>query len=497
MDLAYLIKESELLDHTSSLGFVLQAGEAEWNHQLHGPWTSSSQVLAQRADQVHRLRAHPEVLAEFNIILKSLKESETLLLSHVSSETSTSAEAQIFFTGTHTKVLNHIPFLIMLIVLFKIWIAPLLALMTPFLLCIMPYIIMTSVMDMNIPWDTYVLLMKQMIFGIQTGEAWSMKHYVQAAWTLASIGQGMVMPFITAYHTANLDTTIVRRGEALQTLIRNGSYLLRKIQSLGVMLEPFQQFPIIPEDVREAAAWMESEPLGMKQLWKMLGRISVFTMLASDPSWHPVSWVSSSNSFQLSEFHDLAIKKTKAKVSTLSKLGHSLLTGPNRGGKSSCLRAILQQVLLGQTFGFTKGATGSWRPFGLVFTRLKSRDSAGKESLFEMEVRMASKILRTAKVSNQTSLVLIDELFHSTNPPDAETSAKLFLRDLWKLPYCKSIISTHIFSLCELVSGKIQPLCCPAAMLPSGKLQYSYTLQAGICRVSSVQEVLEEAGMCA
>ena len=484
------------MDHTSSLGFSLVAGETEWNTQLHGPWTSSINILTQRADQVLQLRAHPEVLQESNTILENLITFESTLLEYTPSETSKSAEAQIFFTGTHTKVLNHIPFLIMLIVVFKIWLAPVLALMTPLILCIMPYIVMTTMMDMNIPWDTYIVIMKHMIFGIQTGETWSMKHYVQAAWTAASIGQGMVMPFITAYHTAKLDATILQRGEALQTLVRNGTYLLRKFQSVGVMLEPFQQFPIIPEDIREAAAWVESEPLGMKQLWKMLGRISVVTMLASDTAWHSVTWTSN-DSFQLSEFYDLAIEKAKAKVSTLSHLGHSLLTGPNRGGKSSCLRAILQQVLLGQTFGFTKGAIGSWRPFGLVFTRLKSRDSAGKESLFEMEVRMASKILRTAKVSYRSTLVLIDELFHSTNPPDAETSAKLFLRDLWKLSYCKSIISTHIFSLCELVSGKIQPLCCPATMTSLGKLQYSYTLQPGICRVSSVQEVLKEAGMCA
>jgi len=340
--------------------------------------------------------------------------------------------------------------------------------------------------------------MKQMIFGIQTGESWSMKHYIQAAWTLASIGQGMVMPFITAYHTAKLDATIVRRGEALQHLVQKGSYVLQKFKSIGVLKEDFQQFPEIPEDVREAASWAEEERLGMKQVWKLLGRMSVLSTIASDPSWQPVVWSDTSNALVLNDLSDIAIQKSKAKKSSIQLTNHSLLTGPNRGGKSSCLRAVLQQVLLGQTFGFTKDAVGSWRPFGLVFTRLKSRDSAGKESLFEMEVRMASKILHTVRTKKMHSLVLIDELFHSTNPPDAEISAKLFLNQLWTLSHCKSIISTHIFSLCSLVSGKIQTFCCPASMNPStNRLDYSYTLQPGICRVSSVKEVLEEAGMCA
>jgi DNA mismatch repair ATPase MutS len=177
--------------------------------------------------------------------------------------------------------------------------------------------------------------------------------------------------------------------------------------------------------------------------------------------------------------------------------GHGLLTGPNRGGKSSALRAILQQVFLGQVTGFTYEAKGSWKPFTLIFSRLKSRDTAGKESLFEMEVRHASAILSTINRVKKNTLVLIDELFHSTNPPDAETSAKLFLELLWKHDTVKSIISTHIFSLCDTKQiTPIQTFCCNAKENPDGSLEYSYQItEGGVCRVSSVKEVLKESGM--
>jgi len=336
-----------------------------------------------------------------------------------------------------------------------------------------------------------------MVLGIQGGEPWRMKHYGQAIWTLVSMAQGIMTPFFTAYHISKLDAILVKRGEAFSRLHRDGRNLLATFQAQGILPEDHMKFPEIPSEPHEVVAWMDAEPLGVRQVWRLIGKLTVLTRMAIDTSWQPVEWSTEKHTLTLTNVSDIAISDAKAVKSTFTLNGHSLLTGPNRGGKSSCLRAILQQILLGQTFGFTKGCKGSWMPFSLVFTRLKSRDSAGKESLFEMEVRMASKILRTAKLSNRTTLVLIDELFHSTNPPDAETSATLFLKELWTFPFCKSIISTHIFSLCELVSGKIQTLCCPAAMLPSGKLQYSYTLQPGICRVSSVQEVLEEAGMCA
>jgi hypothetical protein len=495
MDISYLVSESELLDHTEQFGFVLQAGNDEWKRQLQGPWTTSTTVLEARSAELMMLRGDTQLCTLATSVLTDLKESEAILRDHIPSEVSKSADGQIFFTGEHTKVLNHIPFLIMTFVFLKIWVAPFLALLTPLILVIMPYIIMTSIMDMPIPWETYVVMMKHMVFGIQGGEPWRMKHYGQAIWTFISMAQGILTPFFTAYHTAKLDAILVKRGEALSKVHRDGRNLLYTFQAQGILRGDTNQFPEIPTEPREIVAWMDAEPLGMRQIWRLLGKLTVMTRIATDTTWQPVNWITQINTLTLTNVSDIAISESKAVKSTFTLNGHSLLTGPNRGGKSSALRSILQQILLGQTFGFTKGCQGSWLPFGLVFTRLKSRDSAGKESLFEMEVRMASKILHTTRSKKVNTLVLIDELFHSTNPPDAETSAKLFLHELWKLPYCKSIISTHIFSLCKSVSNKIQTLCCPATLMSSGKLKYSYKLQPGICYTSSVKEVLEEAGL--
>ncbi len=497
MELEHIYRESELQTHIQTFGFPLKAGQEECERQLRGPWTTNTQVLEQRAADVMKLRNDPELCAYAMETLNSLKESETILLDHKPSETSKTAEGQILFQGEHTKVLNTIPYMIAIMVFLKIWIAPLLALMTPLLLAVMPYIIMTTIMDMNITWDIYTSMMKHMILGIQNGEPWRPKHYVQAIWTAVSLGQGIVNPFITAYHTSNLDQTIVKRGQAAIQIRVKCADLLDRLKAIGCFQTSPLVFPDVPTEPRQAAAWMESEPLGVQTLWRLTGRLTVFCTLASDPSWTPVQWTFNQN-LCLTDLSDLAIPANRAVKSSLSLRGHSLLTGPNRGGKSSCLRATLQQIILGQTFGMSKGVKGSWKPYGQVFTRLKSRDHAGKESLFEMEVRMASTIIKTIQSNRTHSLVLIDELFHSTNPPDAEISARLFLQQLWKFSYAKSIISTHIFSLCEGIQqtaeSGIQLLCCPAEESSAG-IRYSYSLQSGICKVSSVREVLQENGL--
>lgn len=499
MDLEHVLAESELLSHTNKFECMLEAGKEEFATQLRKPLNSSKEVLYKKQQEIIALHRNPELIQECKNLLDSIKESEQILRQQVTTESSKVAESQIFFTGENTKSLNAIPYLVALCVFLKVWIAPALALLSPLLLIIMPYAIMTRVMDMPITWEMYVFMMKQMVFGIQQGEPWKLKHWAQASWTLVSLGQGIVTPFLAAYHTSKLDATVIKRGEALIKIQKSTRYMFNELTRQGALARSLE-CPEVPEEPHEAAAWIDQEPLGYKALMTLLGRIDMLIAIASNPKWRPFNFNvdSATDKFTLVDFYDLAISPDKAKRSSFPLFTHSLLTGPNRGGKSSNLRGILQQVLLAQTFGFTYDCLGSWKPFRQIFTRLKSRDTAGKESLFEMEVRYASKIVKSLKANRWHSLVLVDELFHSTNPPDAEISAKVFLKQLWEQAYTKSIISTHIFGLCDSGFAEgIQQLCCDAIEHENKSIEYSYILSPGICRVSSVREVLEESGLFA
>jgi hypothetical protein len=492
MNLIQELSDSELIQHIPSFGLPLQAGKDEFEKQLKTRFTSSTKLLRQRQNDVLILRSNKPFLESAHISLSNLSKSEKIIEAAVPSDTEKAADGQIFFQE-NMKPFNYVPFLLTLIVFCKLWIFPVLGLMTPLLLLISPYIILQSVFGMNIPWEMYVQMMKQLVLGINGNEPWTIKHYLQIFWTLASLGQGIVQPFITSYHTSKIDKTITDKGHAFIKIHSTVSDLYSKFKKLGLMTDCRLTIPEIPTDVREVVAWMNDEPCGIRIVKTLMGRLSILTTLANDDSWSPVNY---SGSLQLTNLSDLAIHPSKRIISNVNVIGHTLLTGPNRGGKSSSLRAILQQVILGQVFGFTKNAVGSWYPFYSVLTRLKSHDTAGKESLFEMEVRKASQMIHKIRETQKSSLVLIDELFHSTNPPDAEISARLFLNQLWELPRVKSIISTHIFSLCEDPPKNIRTLCCPAT-LDGEKVNYTYTLREGVCKVSSVNEVLKEAGLCA
>jgi hypothetical protein len=494
--IAHPLKESELLEHVKTFGCPLELGTRELQRYIETSWISSSIELKKRQATLISLRDRNSALTDAILEeLPGLKAAEEIILAHKQTETSKVAEGQIFFTGSATKTFNAIPFVLAICVMLKVYIAPFLALLTPLILCIMPYVILTTVMEMQLTWDMYVQMMKQMVLGIQGGEPWRAKHYVQAFWTLTSVGQGMVQPFITAYHTANLDEKVCERGRAIIQLASFGKKWIHEFRERGLYTKNLD-IPEVPGEPRQAAAWIDDEPLGLQTITRIVGQICWMATIAHDRRWLPVDFIDKAdNKLILRDIHDLAINPERAKVSHLDLRNHSVLTGPNRGGKSSLLRGTLQAVILGQTIGFTRDANGEWKPFHSIYTRLKSLDTAGKESLFEMEVRFASQILKGLRERRHT-LVLIDELFHSTNPPDAEVAARVFVGDLWRVPYCKSIISTHSFSLAEegLEKG-IQTICCPASEDAGGKIHYTYSLQNGICRVSSVREVLREAGL--
>lgn len=129
-----------------------------------------------------------------------------------------------------------------------------------------------------------------------------------------------------------------------------------------------------------------------------------------------------------------------------------------------------------------------------IASGLQLRDTPGKLSMFETEVRFAAETIRAARRGGP-GLVLFDELFHSTNPADSSRTAVQFLRRLWKQNDTFTVVSTHIFPLASSASPNVQAICCPATKGEDGKISYNYKIQPGICEVSSVHTVWEKFGL--
>jgi DNA mismatch repair ATPase MutS len=168
---------------------------------------------------------------------------------------------------------------------------------------------------------------------------------------------------------------------------------------------------------------------------------------------------------------------------------HAIITGPNRGGKSSFMRGVLMNVLTSHAFGFAFAQKAQMTHFTWIADGLRLDDKPGKQSMFEREVNFSSSILKN---NGGKGLILYDEIFHSTNPPDAIRASQIFCDKLWQKKNCVSLVSTHVYSLARSAPTNLVKPICLAAWNVDGKFDFSYTAQRGICEVSSVDLVLAQ-----
>ncbi len=454
--------------------------------------TSSASLLHKRATIIHKLQKNTPIVNELKRILDEAAGAESVvaeLTREEESVLSSHADAQIYFQGGLTRPLNLIPYVIAVFTTLKIYVAPLLALCLPIILCVMPYVLLTGLMNMPIPWETYKQILFQYILGINPQEPWSLKQILKLVWGLASFGQGIIQPLMTAYHSAKLRDGYMRYAEAIRIYTKSVEKC-GEVLTTCLLRKP--HLPNIPTDPYVLVEWWRQDKTIREHYRGLLGYYDLLQALGSDQRWRPVTFTNGECwGLQARDFYDVSLDEAKAVRSSMLFSPHSLFTGPNRGGKSSALRAILQAVLCAQSFGASWGASLTLAaPFRRLYTRLVATDVPGCKSLFESDVAFALDVLRGAQ--RGLSLILIDELFHSTNPRDAEASAAYFLRHLWSMNGTQiSVISTHMFNLVKQAEERkdIDLLCVPATPHPDGMLSYSYSVRRGVCMESSVGEV--------
>jgi DNA mismatch repair ATPase MutS len=133
-------------------------------------------------------------------------------------------------------------------------------------------------------------------------------------------------------------------------------------------------------------------------------------------------------------------------------------------------------------------------PVEWIVSSLRLEDRPGQASLFEREVSVAGDIVGRIREGKTRGWVIIDELFHTTNPPDAATASQIFLRKLWSSNLTTSIVSTHLFSHAEEAPANVQRLCVDSSLdEATGKIDYKYQVINGINKMSSVEELLIES----
>lgn len=491
------------------IGLQTKVSKKCFNKQV-AEWNVEPKKLSSLSNRFKRFKeafeCDPEFYPECNSIFKEISECEKELNNLITSESALEKESynEILFFRPILQPLNFIPYILSIWSFIRVYLLPGLSFIVPFLTLLAPYIILRFAFNVPMTFNNYMNILHSMISGnfakvldpnaaapANTTSISPLNFIKQFGVVIVTFIQGIIQPYWSYKHLKSIDDIITEKGRLVLRFRDSYNRLKELLSQHGFN---FFKCPLPEmEGTRDATAHAILESSYFKLALKYVGSLEVIMALANKEEINAVLWVKSDTPiFRARDTFDFQVPYISRKVISASfdVNSHALLTGPNKGGKSTVLRALSISALLAHTYGCAPGHLTS-TPFTKMFVCLKPDDLPGSKSRFEREIEFTANTL----TFNKPILVFIDELYHSTNPPDALRSCDIYCKQLWKKKNIVSVISTHLFELVENAEKDIQKLCCPARIDEVGDIHFEYSLKKGICKVSSVDELLKNNGL--
>jgi hypothetical protein len=468
-------------------------------------WVSDKNTLKSTSRRFHHfkevIQQNPDFLVKCTHIFKEIKECEACIdkLCNTDSQLEKESYKELLFFSPYLQTLNFVPYLLSIWAFLRVYFLPAISFVVPFLTLLAPYFLLRFAFNLPITFQNYMNILHSMMSG-QFGKLLDPSAQVsispsaffkQFGIVLFTFIQGVIQPYWSYKHLHSIDTIVKEKGTILTRFRALYVELYELLENYGIT---FYKCPL-PEisDNREGTARAIFQSPYFKLSLKYIGSLEVIVKLASKKSIIPVKWVDSNKPvFSITDTFDYNVPENKQKVFSISftRDSHALLTGPNKGGKSTVLRALSLSSLLAHTYGCAIGKDCQMSPFSKLFVCLKPDDLPGTKSRFEREIDFTANTIKESR----PCLIFIDELYHSTNPPDALRACNIYSDKLWKKDKDISVISTHLFEFVERAPSTIYRFCCPAKEV-GDSVEFLYGLEEGVCKVSSVNELLKENGL--
>ena len=163
----------------------------------------------------------------------------------------------------------------------------------------------------------------------------------------------------------------------------------------------------------------------------------------------------------------------------------AIISGPNAGGKSTILKAIIINLLLAQTVGIAPAKEVVITPFSYLDTYLNITDDISSgNSLFKSEVLRVKSLIQTisSQKPNEFSFVIMDEIFSGTNPKEGEAAGYAIGKYLSTFKYNITMISSHFPKLTYLeqdTNGLFKNYKVSVVKKDDNSLEYPFKLEEG------------------
>lgn len=481
-----------------------EAGAVALRDRLSTPLTDAAAIGARQAEIRSIQSVCKSHAAHIATLRTTLRDAEEDVLSVVNAATDTRhAEyyTQLLWSSTSQFAwLNNLGWLTELIVFFRTIFLPAISMLLPVILFVAPLIFYSAILREPMTVKGYFQIihtsLKKTMPSVLGAPRFEGKgSFLEFGEQFAHIGVSLAMLVASIWNqissAISLRAVVAdmrRRADAVTTFARTAAELAIILELPATVLTfPDRQLGLF------GSVWNSAD--SVRTLVQQVGHLDMLVAIASAkrtcfPTLGPT--------LAITDLYHPGLQKEKRIYNSIEMGGdkktHVLLTGPNRGGKSTLLKALGSAVLMTHTVGIVFGRRASVPVFDNIISALSPQDVVGKLSLFEAEIEFAKQVRGLMKTGR--TFLMMDEIFHGTNAHDGVEASQVFLEELYGTGVY-SVVSTHYMDLPARFNAQVQTLCMDASIDPADpdRLIYTYRLKEGVNKYSSVREILRERGL--
>jgi hypothetical protein len=459
-------------------------------------------------------------------LFETLKRNEHVLdwMFNADSNELSSIYNMVYFTSFVTKPLNKNGKILSMYNVYKILGAPLVGLFTPLVYFIIPYFVLWYKFKIKFGFSEYIKLLFQGMFAGNmfinptisiVSSVVSLIFYFQNLFNSFEISKAMNKINKLLVHKMNSLIEYITAAEEVYYKCWNPEITRVLFKSGFGHYECCEQFKSIPtkpysllsmgsvgEKLRHYKTFSRDKYLPLLERVHMIDALLAISKLKDIARFSfPVFSRSIKPVLELKGVWHPSINPDVVVKNNINVDKNIILTGPNAGGKSTLIKSVLISIVLAQSFALTNCQSMKMTPLHFINSQMNVPDCKGKESLFEAEMMRSKENLdklSELEDNKQRSIIVIDEMFNSTNPIEGIAGAYAIAKQMAKFRNNLVIITTHYVYLTRL--AKEFPMMFTNIKMnvcideTTNVITFPYKLQKGISTQCIALELLRKNG---
>jgi len=440
----------------------------KWARDL--PTLEGSKILIERLvrhpiNDRELLEKRQKALINYDIDIEILKEYEDdiLWIYKIAEEINENNSIEILFPSSFIlSYINYIETLLDIYHIYKIFFIPITSILYPISTFVAPYIYLNRYLKMNISFSSYLEIIVQIIkmLCVSTGNfRTDLIKFISIFFYIGIYLYNMYQTYEVAYFLYSTKDKLQNKMEGLVKFVNHSLNIMNNVPKN--IIEPYFNIRATYEGIlinnsMSCIYRIWKDDILKEKLSSLLKTIYAVDVIYSinnlflEKDWSVVSYNNVETKFWDAKNPILS----DTQISNPVSLGRNIIvTGPNAGGKTTYVKTILSNVILGQTIGIAYSIKSQMILYDTVNSFMRVSDVLGNRSYFEAEAEYCLNMINKAKeinANNKSALFLMDEPMHSTPPIEGMATAYAVIEYLSKLQGITLIITTHFHRLIKL-----------------------------------------------